>query len=88
MGAGELERANCPANCPAAEARVTKAPGIAEGSTLHVPQPYFLASHDCLFEIGVKLAHVLWRKLFPENREAADQELAVLSFELLVVKAQ
>ena len=30
MGAGGLERANCLANCPAAEARVTKAPGIAE----------------------------------------------------------
>jgi hypothetical protein len=77
MGAGGLERANCLANCPAAEARVTKAPGIAEGSTLHVPQPYFLASHDCRFEIGVKLAHVLWRKSFPADREAADQELAV-----------
>jgi hypothetical protein len=42
-----------------------------------VAQPYFLASHDCLFEIGVKLAHVLWRKSFPADREAADQELAV-----------
>ena len=34
-------------------------------------------------EIGVKLGHVLWRKLQPEDLHEADKSLHVISYELL-----
>lgn len=58
--------------------------GAVEGSFLSVPQAYFERANDCVFEIGVKLGHVLWRKLFPDEREQADGNLLETTFELLV----
>jgi hypothetical protein len=54
-----------------------------EGTPLYVPQKYFEASHECLFEIGVKLAHVLWRKLLPDDRPEADSSFIGTTFELI-----
>lgn len=62
---------------------VKLAEGQKEGGRLGVPQDYFKGAHDCIYEIGVKLAHVLWRKLFPSERESADNSLIATSYELI-----
>lgn len=56
---------------------------INEGDRLDVPQGYFNAAHKCIYEIGVKLGHVLWRKLFPDEREAADDNYNRLTYDLI-----
>ena len=50
---------------------------------LNVSPKYFRKSVDCIFEIGVKLAHVMWRKLQDEDREAADSNLIEICFDLI-----
>ena len=54
-----------------------------EGERLQVSQEYFKSAHHCIFEIGVKLGHVQWRKLLPEERDDADQNLIALTYELI-----
>ena len=54
------------------------------GNRLNVSPEYFAESFHCLFEIGVKLGQVLWRKLFPNELEKADQNLIEVCYELLV----
>jgi len=56
---------------------------VREGQRLDVPQKYFDAAHACVYEIGVKLGHVLWRKLFPGEREAADDAFISLTYDLV-----
>lgn len=56
---------------------------VKEGERLHIPQPYFQVANECIYEIGVKLGHVLWRKLFPEERAEADSNFIRLTFELI-----
>lgn len=53
------------------------------GDKLQVPPAYFSKCYSVLFEIGVKLGHVLWRKLLPEQLEDADNHLNNVCFELL-----
>jgi len=50
---------------------------------LNVSSEYFLEACDIIFEMGVKLAHVLWRKIVPDEREIADANLNVICYELL-----
>ena len=57
--------------------------GRSIGRRLGVPEKYFAAAFDCLFEIGVKLGHVLWRKLAPDDLAGADEALIGTTFELL-----
>lgn len=57
--------------------------GAVEGKPLLVSQSYFEASHECLYELGVKLAHVLWRKLFPDDREKADGSFITSTYDLI-----
>ena len=45
------------------------------GQNLEVSPDYLESGFNCIFEIGVKLAHVLWRKIFPEEIELADANL-------------
>ena len=47
-------------------------PDIIPGKVLSVTRPYFDAAHECLFEVGVKLAQVLWRKVQPSDLEHSD----------------
>ena len=54
------------------------------GTQLLVDHAYFEQASYCLMEIGIKLAHVLWRKLAPEDRKIADSNLVELIFDLLV----
>lgn len=67
--------------CRSHGAKLTE--GQKEGARLGVPQDYFKSAHDCIYEIGIKLAHVLWRKLFPDEREKADNSLISTSYELI-----
>ena len=53
------------------------------GEILNVPRNYFERAYKCIFEIGVKLAHVLWRKLCPEEREQADLNVNNICFNLI-----
>jgi hypothetical protein len=56
---------------------------IEVGHMLHVDPKYFTDAYKCLFEIGVKLGHVLWRKLCPDEIEGADKHLNEICFALL-----
>lgn len=59
-------------------------PGVSQGGSLPVTRDYFARAHECIFEVGIKLAQVLWRKLLPEDLTSADQSLVRISYELLV----
>lgn len=54
------------------------------GTELTVDPAYFRAAQACVFEIGVKLAQVLWRKLVPGDIEKADDSLNEVAFNLIV----
>jgi hypothetical protein len=58
-------------------------PDLNPGKMLSVSRHYFETAHECLFEIGVKLAQVLWRKLKPDDLELADGNLLSVGYELL-----
>lgn len=57
--------------------------GIKPGSELGATREYLHVAHEIVFEVGVKLGHVLWRKLLPAERSAADKSLNFLVLELL-----
>jgi hypothetical protein len=57
--------------------------GAEVGQKLSVNQKYLQSAYRTLVEIGVKLVHVVWRKLDPKNREEADQNLNKICFDLL-----
>ena len=56
---------------------------VCVGTELGVDMKYFKEAYRHIFEVGVKLGHVLWRKLAPNDREAADDHLNGIVFELL-----
>jgi len=56
---------------------------ICYGDKLVVGPEYFNHAYEVIFEIGVKLAHVLWRKQFPSERGDADDNLIHVTYELL-----
>jgi hypothetical protein len=56
---------------------------VALGKELVASLSYFDAAYKCIFEIAVKLAHVLWRKVKPEDRAEADDNLNMICYELL-----
>ncbi len=68
--------------CKAASALPTPEPKI--GDQLHVTPKYLRTANQCLCEIATKLVHVLWRKLFPGDRDTADKELNKIAYSLLV----
>ena len=53
------------------------------GDKLFVSQEYFNNSYKCLYELSVKLSHVIWRKLIPQDLEFADSALNNLCYELI-----
>jgi hypothetical protein len=57
--------------------------GLQVGNRLEVDFEYFLRAHQYILEIGLKLGHVLWRKLCPEQRRVADDNLSDICFGLL-----
>jgi hypothetical protein len=56
---------------------------LCSGKSLEVNREYFNTAHDCLLEIGVKLAQVLWRKTQPHDIGKADSNLIRVSYELI-----
>jgi hypothetical protein len=52
------------------------------GTKLSISKAYFNKSIEVVYEIGVKLAHVIWRKLQVAEREAADQHLNNIGYKL------
>jgi hypothetical protein len=53
------------------------------GVELDVSDKYFKGAHATLVEIGVKLAHVLWRRLKPEEMMEADTSINNLCLDLI-----
>ncbi len=66
------------------EHKVKHEPRPSQGDKLDVSTEYFERAHACVFEIGTKLGHVLWRKVMPEQQAKADGNLLMLGFDLLV----
>ena len=56
------------------------------GGRLFLDGDYFRESFECFYEIGVKLAHVIWRKLSPDQIETADTALNSITYELLSIR--
>ncbi|SFB91819.1 hypothetical protein SAMN05660443_0927 [Marinospirillum celere] len=57
--------------------------GVTIGCSLSVDSDYLKRAYEVIFEISVKLAHVLWRKLFPDEREESDNNLNNVCFNLV-----
>ncbi|TWT47879.1 hypothetical protein Pla22_52460 [Rubripirellula amarantea] len=54
------------------------------GDALPCSPEYFQEAFECCFEIGVKLAQVLWRKVRPDQMQTADESIASTTYELLL----
>lgn len=54
------------------------------GQKLNANPAYFNKCYATLFEIGVKLGQVIWRKLQPEDIENADDHLNNVCYQLLI----
>lgn len=54
------------------------------GVELSVDPEYFKCAYRCIYEIGIKLAQVLWRKLRPDQMDQADHNLISVTYDLLV----
>lgn len=54
------------------------------GQKLNANPAYFNKCYSTLFEIGVKLGQVIWRKLQPEDIENADAHLNNVCYQLLI----
>jgi len=56
---------------------------VVDGQRLGVSNKYFQTSYECLYEMGVKLAHVLWRRLLPDDRKEADDAFITATYDLI-----
>lgn len=54
------------------------------GTKLYATPSYFSKCYSVLFEIGVKLGQVIWRKLQPDDIENADKHLNNVCYDLLI----
>ena len=53
------------------------------GHELDVTSQYLDSSYKCLYELGVKLTHVIWRKLRSDDLRAADENLNGICYNLI-----
>jgi hypothetical protein len=65
--------------CEQSNAQVT----AQEGERLAVSKRYYDEACACILEVGVKLAHVLWRKIAPSQLEEADRRLNALAYDFI-----
>ncbi len=65
------------------ENSVTLEAGVEVGKELEVSHTYFTLAHAAIYEIGVKLAQVLWRKVLPSQLKEPDDSLSNMCFELI-----
>lgn len=56
---------------------------IKVGAALEVNEEYFLKAYRCVFDIGVKLSQVLWRKLAPNDTDKADSSIISIIYDLI-----
>lgn len=56
---------------------------IRKRDPLRITPKYFFASYDCIYELSVKLTHVLWRKFFEQDRKNADVNLINIGYSLI-----
>lgn len=70
-------------NC---RAQGVKLDEVRVGQRLKVTPAYFREGHKIIYEIGIKLGQVLWRKLVPTQVEEADGSLLDVTFSLLTEK--
>ncbi len=54
------------------------------GEELDASLEYFRSAFECIFEIGVKLVQVMWRRIAPDDLEEADLNLLEITFELIL----
>ncbi len=59
---------------------------VSTGQILEVNEKYIKLAYCCLYEIGVKLSQVIWRKLLPDSIEEADSSLNSIIYNLLQKK--
>lgn len=59
-------------------------PKIVVGEKLQAEKKYLRQSYEVLYEIGIKLCQVLWRKLSPRDIEKAESSLSHFTYELLI----
>lgn len=69
-----------------AEHKCSIAPNLSVGDQLEVPNDYFLEAYRCIYEIGVKLAHVIWRRLCQDHIDQSDNNIIDITFELIQKK--
>lgn len=67
----------CEKNCPKLVNDVNV------GDKLNANAEYLVKSQEVLLEIGIKLGHVMWRKLMPEDLKNADAHLIEICYDLL-----
>lgn len=58
-------------------------PNLALGTRLPVTKSYFEEAYRCLYEVGIKLAHVIWRKLYKAEYGKIDANLNEVSLNLI-----
>jgi hypothetical protein len=56
---------------------------IEVGRELEATPRYFIKAYQVIFEIGLKLAHVLWRKFRPEEISIADRNIIGIGYDTL-----
>lgn len=56
---------------------------IKAGDELNVPNTYFEEAYRCIYEIGVKLAQVIWRRLYRNELESADENINNITYGLI-----
>ena len=54
------------------------------GTKLKVTESYFLNAYRCVFDIGVKLSQVIWRKFIPEETLEADTSFIGIIYDQIV----
>ena len=53
------------------------------GDQLNVSPIYFEEAYKCVYEIGVKLAHVIWRRLAPDHLSESDISINQITYSLI-----
>lgn len=56
---------------------------LKSGDQLTIQPSYFKKAFECIYEISIKLGHVLWRKLKPEQLDISSYSLHETTFDLL-----
>ncbi|MGE5323271.1 MAG: hypothetical protein ACM3SW_10430 [Actinomycetota bacterium] len=57
--------------------------GIKPGDRLTITQDYFCRAYELIYEAGVKLGHLLWRGVVPQQVSEANASLQELTFSLI-----